>query len=359
MNANLKTLRLSVLIACGSITFCNAEKVQFEQLPRPLQDAIRSHTGSAPIEDIDLQMQNGTAVYEVGFKKEDKQTEMRFGPNGNVLNGDGTALLDSRKISFKELPAAVQQIIRSRAGRASIEDVDRIVQDGKATYEVSFKQAGKQQELLVSGDGRILRDIRPTAAGAPATAASPSAPGGPVNLQPGKIEVSGGKKIPMSEAPTAVQRALLDRAAGAPIEDLELGVWNSQPVYQAGFKSGGEHVEVQIADDGRIIHDPRLAAAAGVPAGAAVGGGSSKYSNVIQPVAVSGGHKIELREAPLRVQTTLRDQLGAAIVEDLELGSWQGRTVYEAGFKWNGQHVELQLDEDGNVIYDARTQLNK
>lgn len=359
MNTNSLRLKLSLLVACGVFTAVYAEKVQFEQLPRPLQDTIRAHAGSVPIEDIDLQMRDGIAIYEVAFKKEGKHTEMRFGADGKVLDTDGKPILASGKVAFNELPAPVQQMVRSRAGRSPIEDVDRIVQDGKISYEVSFKQGGKQHELLVSDEGRILRDVGTAAAGAPPTAAIPSSSSPPANLQPDPINISGGRKIQLSEAPGAVQRSLLERAGGTAIDDLELGVWNGQPVYQAGFKSGGQHLEVQIADDGRIIHDPRLKASAGAPASSASGAGSSKYSNVIQAVPVSGGARIELRDAPLRVRSTLRDQLGAAIVEDLELGSWQGRTVYQAGFKWNGQHVELQLDEDGNIIYDPRTQLNK
>src|SRR5688572_24572812 len=125
MKANSFFTTLATLAACGSFTLNYAEKVQFERLPRPLQDAIRSHAGSSPVEDIDLQLQNGTAIYEVAFKKDGKNTEMRFGADGNMLDSTGKALLDSRKISFKEVPEAVQQIVRSRAGRAAIEDVDR------------------------------------------------------------------------------------------------------------------------------------------------------------------------------------------------------------------------------------------
>lgn len=464
----MKTKTLSTVAAViFSISAAQAEKVQFENLPRPLQDAIRAQAGSAPIEDIDMQMKDGAAVYEVAFKRNGQHTEMRFGPDGKLVDQAGAPALDSRKVSFNEMPAAAQQVVRSRSGRAQIEDVDRVVKDGNVSYEVSFKQRGQQQELLVSHDGRILRDVataavaptpapvavggppaaasgsgssgqvnlqskpveitagrkihyneaplevqkaltassagipievlevgmwngqmvyeggfkhqgkfievqfdhhgktiydpRLNAAGAPPAAASGSGASAQVNLQPKPVEISGGRKIHYNEAPLAVQKALTASSGGIPIEDLELGVWNGQTVYEGGFKHNGKHIEVQFSDDGRTIHDPRLAAApAGAPAASVTGrGASSKYPNIIQPVSVSGGHKIELKEAPLRVQSTLRDQLGSAIVEDLELGNWQGRTVYQAGFKHNGQHVELQLDEDGNIIYDPRTQLNK
>ena len=355
MNAKTTLLFGSTLSAL--ILTTSADKIRLEQAPRPVQQSILNLVGSAPVEDIDMQMRDGQTTYQVGFKKNGTHTEALFGPDGKLVNKDGSAILDSRKMAFKDLPQPIQQLVRSRTGRALIEDVDRTIKDGVPQYEVSFKQNGIQQELLVSHDGRILRDIQNTGAGgSPVTAGAPNAL---VNTHPAPVALSGAKKIDLTAAPKAVQATVAARASGVRLDDLEMGVFNGRPVYQAAFKDKGKHIELQVADDGRIIHDPRLSsteAAGTAPVG--VRGASSAGTKFVQPVALSGARKIKLNDAPLPIQNSIREQIGAGLVEDLEMGLWQGKSVYEAGFKWNGQHAELQLDENGKVLFDPRTVVN-
>jgi hypothetical protein len=67
-------------------------------------------------------------------------------------------------------------------------------------------------------------------------------------------------------------------------------------------------------------------------------------------VQLSGGAKVDMNSAPQPVQNTLRQITAGAQVEDLERGTWNGRTVYQAAFKRNGQHTELQILDDGSVL---------
>src|SRR5688572_24230767 len=104
----MKTTRLVAATLCGSafILCANAEKVRFEELPVPLKDKIRAHSGAAPIEDVDRQTKAGKTIYEVAFKKNGQHTEMIFDERGEVVTNSGQPALDSRKITFNELPAA-------------------------------------------------------------------------------------------------------------------------------------------------------------------------------------------------------------------------------------------------------------
>jgi hypothetical protein len=66
---------------------------------------------------------------------------------------------------------------------------------------------------------------------------------------------------------------------------------------------------------------------------------------------------VERTSLPVPVQRRLGGHVGSRPIEDIERGTWQGKTVYEVAFKdENGKHIELQLDDKGNVIYDPRTQ---
>src|SRR5688500_4261943 len=81
-----------------------ADNVKFEQLPIELKDKIRVHTGSAAIEDVARQTKGGKTTYEVAYKKDGQHTEVIFDEKGELVNSSGTAALDSRKISYNELP---------------------------------------------------------------------------------------------------------------------------------------------------------------------------------------------------------------------------------------------------------------
>src|SRR5690348_3295119 len=65
---------------------------------------------------------------------------------------------------------------------------------------------------------------------------------------------------------------------------------------------------------------------------------------------LSASSKLDFKDAPPAVQNAVKAQAGAAQIEDIEKGTLDGRTVYEAAFKRNGQHTELRVAEDGTIV---------
>ncbi|HVK58499.1 MAG TPA: hypothetical protein VM735_06955, partial [Candidatus Kapabacteria bacterium] len=130
----MKSIRLASLALCGSafLLSTNAEKVRFEQLPIDLRDKIRVHSGSAPIEDVDRQTKDGKTVYEVAFKKNGQHTELFFDDKGTPIIADGKPALDSRKITYAELPEAVRKSLETRVKQSEVNDIDRQVKNGQA-----------------------------------------------------------------------------------------------------------------------------------------------------------------------------------------------------------------------------------
>jgi uncharacterized membrane protein YkoI len=358
----MKTTRIrfmALALAGGALIGSTyADKLTFEQLPLELKDKIRAHTGSASIEDIDRQTQGGKTTYEVAFKKDGQHTELRFDDKGELLKDAQGSAPDSRKISYNELPEAVKKMADNRLKGAEVNDVDRQVKNGQTTYEIGFKQNGQQQELVLSEDGRIINDATLSqAVGAPATSVSGTASSATTTTRMAEpVMLSSAAKIELTGAPAAVQKAITAAAGGARIEDLERGTYQGQNVYQAAFKENGKHVELQVREDGAILYDPRMTGHAGARR-IRWGAGNAAYKDVKSAVTLSSSQKIERNSLPVPVQRRLGTYVGTRMIEDVERGTWQGRTVYEIGFKDDsGKHVELQLDENGNVIYDPRTQ---
>lgn len=351
-------MRTLALLGSAAMISVNAEKVRFEELPTEIKDKIKIQSGAAEIEDIDRQTKGGKTTYEVAFKKNGQHTEMQFDEKGDLLSG--SPALDSRKISYRELPDAVRKVVDERIQNGQVNDVDRQVKDGKVTYEVGFKQNGQQQELVISQDGRILNDADvPTSAigAAPATSSGTAISSSARGTLAQPVMLSTAQKVQLKDLPTPVQKAIVTASKGARVEDIERGVWQGQNVYQAGFKDNGKHIEVQVRENGHILHDPR---AIGSAASRTTGrGGSSSasrptYSHVTSLVPLSGSTKVEQSSLPVRVQRTITTH-APNDVEDIERGTWEGKTIYQVAFKdKNGQHTELQIDQDGNVVFDPR-----
>ncbi|MGZ8940878.1 MAG: PepSY-like domain-containing protein, partial [Limisphaerales bacterium] len=318
----MKTTRYFTAALCGSalIFSANAEQVRFEELPIDLKDKIRAHSGSAPIEDVDRQSKGGKTVYEVGFKKNGQHTEMRFDEKGEPVTAAGNPALDSRKITYNELPEAVRKTLEARVTSGEVNDIDRQVKNGQATYEVGFKQNDRQQELVLSQDGRILNDspaVGTVAVGAPSGTISGSSAN---TLMAEPVKLSESQKVQLTQLPAAVQRGITTAAAGARIEDVERGTWQGKNVYQAAFKDNGKHVELQVRENGTILHDPRaVRSAAGTPA-RLTRGSSPEYASVTSLVPLSAGKKIERNALPGLVQRRLYSHIATDKIEDIEQG---------------------------------------
>jgi uncharacterized membrane protein YkoI len=355
----MKSIRIASLALCSSafLLSANAEKVRFEQLPIDLRDKIRVHSGSAPIEDVDRQTKDGKTVYEVAFKKNGQHTELMFDDKGVPITADGKPALDSRKITYAELPEAVRKSLETRVKQNEVNDIDRQVKNGQATYEVGFKQNNRQQEIILSQEGRVLGDSLdvPDSGNPSATASASTSSQSTLASQP--VTLSSTQKIQLTQAPALVQRAIRTASAGARIEDLDRGTWQGQNVYEAAFKENGKHVEVQVRENGTILHDPR---AVGGAASASSGRGGSaarpaEYATVTSLVPLSSGAKVERSALPGAVQRRLNTHIATSNIEDIERGTWQGKTIYQVAFKdENNKHVELQMDENGNIVFDPR-----
>ena len=337
-----------ILGVCGSaLLTAHAEKVQIEQLPQALQDKIRAYTGDNRIQDIDMQTKNGQVTYEVGFKQNDQHTELRFNSDGQLLNQAGAPALGSGKIEYNQLPAAVQQVVNTRVQQGNINDIDRRVKGGDVTYEVGFKHGGVQQELLLSEDGRILRDVsydRNLAVGTPGGAISAQGVSDNRMLSQTPVQLSSSQQITMEQVPAEARQTILLRANGARIEDIEVGQWNNIRVYQAAYKSNGQHVELQVAANGQVVHNPMQANQPGLAA---------DIQMISQtPVRLASSQKITMEQVPAEARRTILMQAEGARIEDIEVGEWNNMRVYQAAFKKNRQNVELQVAANGQTIHN-------
>lgn len=349
-----KTLSLALL--SGAVCIAQADKVQMEQLTPDLQAKIRAQTGSNPIDDIDRNVKNGQTSYEVGFKENGQQKELVFDQNGTLVTPSGAPALDSRKVTWRELPPAVQTTARTRVTPNAINDIDRNVKGGEVTYDIGFKQGNDQKELVISQDGKIVRDVSlPEGLVAGLTPTRGTAT--PSRLHPRytrPITLTDTQTIEMNWAPASVQAEIKEVVSGANITKIEKGKFQNQTVYQTTFDMNGKPVPVQIAENGQVLYNPRSTAAVGRGASYTTDNVASQYSNVTSLVPLSAAQKVDRRSVPAPVERAIQTYAGSARIEDIDRGAWNGHNIYQVAFKDNGQNIELQIDENGNLVFDPR-----
>lgn len=355
----------SIAILSGALIYpAYCEKVQFEQLPASAQSAIRAQVGSERIEDIDRETRGGKTIYEVAFKRNGQHTEIQVADPGPAPASAPVVAqaLDSRKITYNELPANVRSAADSHLAGAEINDVDRQVRDGKVTYEIGYKRSGgAQQELVLSEHGNVISGNRSRFGARRPAAASPA------------VAAPSSKAIPYADVPASVRRIAESKLSKGGVSRVDRFVQNGDITYQIGFqREDGQYQRLTLSDEGQVLSDQMFANAASA-AGAAgtfqsgtaespvvsavpASRQASEYSFVTAPVQLSNPETIERADLPAAVRRELRNQAQANAVQKATRGEWRGKTVYQVGFTGaDNRPFDVQFDQTGQIVYDSRT----
>lgn len=415
LNNELLMKPLSFLSSCcalGLTVFSvSAEKVTFQELPKAVQETVENQSAGARIEDIDKMSRSGREVYEVAFRRDGKLQEVLVRNDGVLLDKQGRALRTkgaaekadrrgSEQVNIGSVPTPVQQTIRAEA---DVEAIDSVTKKQATVYVVAFKEDGTHTEMALLSDGTILKEGKMTK-----VTRDTSEP------------LSNAVKVDWKDVPGELQQIIQRQAGSARIEDVERGLMGRLVVYEAAFKEDGEHVELRVADNGWFPAGPKdVVNMAGAPlmtlqtekiqardlprkvlravqsvAGNAPlqdierkvtpvyeidlkGRDDGKPELVIAEngffadmtdgkrqvtlgrdrplgerplVPLAGASKVSWEEVPDKVKETVRSKAGEVRIEDVDRGTWRGQTVYQFAFKSGEQHVELQVRENGELL---------
>ncbi len=61
------------------------------------------------------------------------------------------------------------------------------------------------------------------------------------------------QKVAMTELPAAVQKTIQDNLGGGTVTQTAKETKDGKTYYEAQVKSGGEEVEIKVAEDGKLI----------------------------------------------------------------------------------------------------------
>lgn len=138
-------------------------------------------------------------------------------------------------------------------------------------------------------------------------------------------------KVPMSQVPETVQRAIKAQAQGETVQDVERETKDGRTVYEAEFKREGINRRVQFAEDGTVVPGRNVTG------------------------ILKSAPAVSMNDLPAAVQKTVREQQAGRTVEDIDKETWNGQTIYEVEFKEQGPNSRLHIAADGTLVVDKNT----
>jgi len=117
--------------------------------PGPVQKTIRSHLGKGKLEEVSKVDDDGDVYYEAEINLNGKVVTLTIGPRGRLLS-------EEQEVTLKELPEAVQKVIKANLGAARLDSITKVIEGRETTYEVEATRVGKELSFVVGGDGKFL-----------------------------------------------------------------------------------------------------------------------------------------------------------------------------------------------------------
>jgi len=133
-------------------------------LPDAASDAIEAGWPGATIGRAEVEDEHGLKVHEVDLTHGGRDMEV-------TVADDGTILEVETELALADTPEPVKGAIIKAADGAVVHEIEReetraVVRDGKlvkldkpiVTYEAEFRKAGKEVEIELTPDGKIIAD---------------------------------------------------------------------------------------------------------------------------------------------------------------------------------------------------------
>ena len=128
-----------------------------------------------------------------------------------------SAFAQETKVQFKDLPQAVQTTAKAQSQGAIVKGYSREIEKGKTEYEVQLLVDGKQRDVSIDPEGKLLE----------------------------AEEV-----VAFSSLPKKAQDEIKQQAAGSKVEKVEKVTSDQATVYEALVHSHGKKHEIRVLENG-------------------------------------------------------------------------------------------------------------
>ena len=216
-------------------------------------------------------------------------------------------------IQFSQLPSAAQKTINRNLYGGIVQDIDQKTEAGRTYYDVEVRREGKNRQLRVDADGKLL-------------AAS----------KVGNVSAD-------VDLDTDDNKVVVEADADDDDEIFKKNDGKILGIPKPGNDSDKDaHVNVEVdANKDHVATD--------------VDGGvdTDKNDGRILGVPKRGFETLDLSHVPPVVRETIRREAGGYRIAEIEKANLDGRMVYEVDIERDGKNRELHVAADGTVLKDS------
>jgi len=155
-------------------------------------------------------------------------------------------------LKWQDLPAPVQNTVKQQGGSEKIADIDREDRRGQTVYEVEFEREGRNVEIHVAADGKLLADEYEAVP--PRTQEQRTEDTADANRRSLEGAVYVGPKL--QDLPAPVQATIGKHAKSEQIADIDIERRTGRVVYEVEFETAGRNAEIHITEDGALLPEP-------------------------------------------------------------------------------------------------------
>jgi len=127
----------------------SAQPLKVSQIPQKVQEAVKAFAGPGEIKQVTKGDVDGTTAYEFEIEKAGRKSEVAITPDGKFLASEET-------IPLSEAPDAVRRTVTTAAAGGRVVTTEKVVEQGRTVFEAVIEAGGKQREISVSPEGQII-----------------------------------------------------------------------------------------------------------------------------------------------------------------------------------------------------------
>lgn len=146
---NTVALALTVGFAATALAGDEKEvKLTMDKVPAAVQEAVKAYAAGTEIKGIEESDVDGTKVIEFDIEKNGKASEVAFRQDGRLFSTE-------EEVALTDCPEAVQKTIAKIGEDATAGKPEKIVQEGKTSYEIVIEKKSKKIEYTISPEGKV------------------------------------------------------------------------------------------------------------------------------------------------------------------------------------------------------------
>ena len=181
-----------IIAGCSRQGSIEKTSEQFNALPRPVRQAVRSRAPDAEIASVDRKTQENMIYYEIEFKNPDRHPKISVAENGTIISRDAEKSMGSpgplsgretgtgskpaepantlgapkgttgkaASIDLSALPMPVQKTLKAQVPDGLITGITRHDDHGRTVYEFEFEEQGKNPTMWIAEDGTVVQSLK-------------------------------------------------------------------------------------------------------------------------------------------------------------------------------------------------------